>query len=239
MGFEKDRQLALEAAVDQQRNKNTAYRAYREDDAFTLDGKAVFSVLDYWRFVFSQLNNQNNVIAEFLVSMALGIDKAENVSSWTGYDMSYRSKRIEVKSTSYVHPWNRKRVSETRQFSIAPSSNYYWYGRLDRNGKKLARQSELYIFCLNTCRDIENPNPLAIDNWEFYVIPTFVIDLRSERMKNPNQKTISLSVVRRIAKQPVMWSDLKQAVDLAIEAIDKHIDELDSRMEDLHGHRNG
>lgn len=237
MGREKDRQLALEAKVNELRDRNTSYHAYSEDDTFTLDGEPVFSVLDYWRFVYSQLGNQHQVIAEYLVSKALGIDKAENVSSWTGYDLSYRSKRIEVKSTSYVHPWNKKRVSQIRQFSIAPSSNYYWYGRLDVNGDKLARQNELYIFCLNTNQDIENASPLVIDYWEFYVIPTFIINLRCERLNNKHQKTISLSVVKRLAKRPVKWMGLRHAVDAAIDAIDIHIDELDSRWEDLHGQR--
>ena len=237
MGREKDKQLALEAAVERERAKNTAYHAYSEDDIFTLNGEPMFNVLDFWRFVYSQLGNQHQVIAEYLVNKALGIDKAENVSSWTGYDLSYRSKRVEVKSTSYVHPWNKKRVSQTRQFSIAPSSNYYWYGRLDGNGDKLARQNELYIFCLNTNQDIENANPLVIDHWEFYVIPTYIINLRCERLNNKNQKTISLNVVQRLAKKPVGWTDLREAVDKAIDLIDSHINELDSRWEDLHGQR--
>lgn len=238
MGRERDKQRALEAAVEEQRSKNTSYHAYTENDAFTLDGSPVFSVLDYWRFVYSQLSNQHQVIAEYLVSKALGIDKAENVSSWTGYDLSYKSKRVEVKSTSYIHPWNKKRVSQTRQFSIAPSSNIYWFGRLDRNGDKLARQNELYIFCLNTNQDISNADPLVIDYWEFYVIPTFIINERCESLRNKNQKTISLNVVRRLAKQPVKWTDLRKAVDRAIEAIDNHIDELDNWLEERYGQRN-
>ena len=228
MGKELDRQKALEAAVIKQREENTAYHSYLENDMFTMNGEPAFSVLDYWRFLYGQLMNQQDSIAEYLVSRALGIDKAENVSFWTGYDLSYKAKRIEVKATSYVHTWNKTRVSKTRTFSIAPSNNYYWYGRQDENGKKTARQNELYVFCLNSNRDIEHANPLVIDNWSFYVVPTFIIDEMCVRHGNPGQKTINLSVVNKLAGSSVDWLHLHEKVDEAIDRINRHIIETDS-----------
>lgn len=229
MGKEKERQLALESAVLQLQKKNTGYRCYCEDDAFTLNGESIFTVLDFWRFLYSDLSNQHEVIAEYLVSRALEIEKPENVSSWTGYDLSYRAKRIEVKSTTYVHPWNKTKVSKTRTFSIAPSSNYYWYGRSDIDGKAKARQNELYVFCLNTNQDIEKADPLSIDPWTFYVVPTFIINAMCERYNNPNQKTISLGVVRKLSNGAVGWLNLRHAIDEAIDRIDAHIEELDAQ----------
>ncbi len=227
MGKELEKQHALEAAVQKQREKNTAYHSYREDDVFTFDGQPVFSVLDYWRFQYCQLKNQQDNIAEYLVSRALNICKAENVSFWTGYDLSYQGKRIEVKSSSYVHTWNKKRVSEVRTFSIAPSNNYYWYGEADKNGKTVARQNELYIFCLNENRDISNANPLIIDNWTFFVIPTFMIDAMCEKSGNPNQKTISLSVVKKLSGISVKFDQLRNAVEEAVKRVDQHVIEID------------
>ena len=227
MGKELEKQRALEAAVLKQREKNTAYHAYREDDVFTFDGQPVFSVLDYWRFQYCQLMNQQENIAEYLVAKALNINKAENVSSWTGYDLSYQGKRIEVKSSSYVHPWNKKKVSEVRTFSISPSSNYYWFGSTDRNGKTVARQNELYVFCLNENRDIANANPLVLDDWIFYVIPTFIIDATCEKSGNPNQKTISLGVVKKLSGGSVKFDRLRDAVEEAMNRIDQHVIEID------------
>ena len=232
MGTAKDKQRSMEEAVLRLREKNTSYRVYTENDIFTMAGEPAFSVLEYWRFMFSQLNNQHETIAEYLVNRALGAEKAENVSSWTGYDLSYRAKRIEVKASSYIHTWNRKRVSQTRTFSIAPSSNLYWYGQRERDGKTQSRQSEIYIFCLNTNQDIENVDPLNLDYWEFYVVPTFVIDARCDRIGNPDQKKISLSVVKRLSQGCVGWTGLRERVDAAIDMVDKHIEELDGSMID-------
>ena len=222
MEKEHDRQSALESEVMSQHDKNTAYHVYCENDAFTMGGAPVFTVLDFWRFQYCQLKNQQDSIAEYLVSRALGITKAENISFWTGYDLSYRAKRIEVKATSYVHTWNKRKVSNVRTFSIAPSNNYYWYGKPDENGKKAARQNEAYIFCLNSNRDIENADPLVVDYWDFYVVPTFVINEMCEKNGNPGQKTVSLGVVKRLAKEPVNWTQLREKVDDAIDRVDQH-----------------
>ena len=154
-------------------------------------------------------------------------DKAENVSYWTGYDLSYRAKRIEVKASSYVLPWNRKRVSQIRTFSIAPSNNLYWNGMAESNEKKLSRQSDIYVFCLHTNQDIESVDPLVLDYWEFYVVPTFVIDERCERIGNPDQKKISLNVVKRLSKGSVSWSGLRQRVDDVVDIVNRHLDESD------------
>ena len=86
---------------------------------------------------------------------------------------AFRNKRIKVKATSYVHPWN-KEISPIRTFSIAPTNNSYWENQ-DAE-RKLSRQSEVYVFCLNTNKDIGKRNALTVDDWVFYVVPTFVVD---------------------------------------------------------------
>ena len=216
----KDQIVALEAAVERQRVRNTQYRAYNEKDVFVYQGESIFSVLDFWRFSYSQLLGMSETIAEFLVYRSLGIEKAENLNYWTAYDLSYRGKRIEVKATSYVHPWNKK-VSQVRTFSIAPSKDSYWRELPGQNKTAaLTRQSELYVFCLNLDQDIDRPDPLKIDNWEFYVIPTFVINDYCRRCGNPNQKKISLTVVRRLADRTWKYADLKEAIEGAIAASD-------------------
>lgn len=227
MGEMRDRQQRLEQAVEEQRRQQTQYHSYVENDMFMMKGEPVFSVLDYWRYTYGALASQHDRIAEYLVSMALGIEKAENAMLWTGYDVSYKSKRVEVKATSYVHAWNKKKTSDQRTFSIATSDNHYWYGRVDRNGKQKARQNDLYVFCLNTNRDIENSDPLRIDDWDFYVIPTFRIDDRCDRLGNPDQKTISLGVVRRMAGEPVKWPGLKEKIEAVFDEIDQHVVEMD------------
>ena len=212
----------LEKAVEQQKERNTQYRVYTEKDCFVYNGRDVFSVLDYWRFRFSQLLGQQESIAEFLVGQALDLQKAENVNYWTAYDLSYRGKRIEVKATCYIHPWD-KRISRVRSFSIAPSNNRYWQELPGQDsGARMARQSEVYVFCLNTDQDIEHPNPLMIDNWEFYVVPTYRINEYCQKAGNPEQRRITLAVVRRLAKQSCLYVELRDSIEKAIVESDQH-----------------
>ena len=207
----------LEKQTEEKRIKNTQYHAYSGNEQFHLEDTSLFSVLDFWRYQYSQLSGMAGEIAEFLVAQALGITKAENADYWTAYDMSYRNKRIEVKATQYVHPWNRHCVSNVRTFSIEPSNNSYW-----GNGHGKSRQNDVYVFCLDTNQDIEHDDPLDVGSWEFYVIPTFRIDRYASENGNPNQKTISLGAVRRLCKEPCGYLALKDAVDTAISESDQH-----------------
>ena len=215
----------LTKTVEAQRKKNTQYRSYEADDQFVFQGKPEFSVQDYWRFIYGQLGGQSPQIAEFLIARALGVEKAENVDYWSAYDMSYRGRRIEVKETEYIHPWNRKRVSQVRTFSIAPSNNEYWGSDMKLYPeKKLARQSDVYVFCLNTNQDLQNRDPLNLEHWEFYIVPTFMIDQYAERRKNPNQKTISLSAVKNLAGRGVSFPEIKSEVDKALISVDQYLE---------------
>lgn len=207
----------LEAAVAKKKEGLTAYEPYTPDEMFRFRGKGLFSVVDFWQYAYSQLDGMAETIAEFLVAKALNIEKAENVNYWTAYDMAYRNKRIEVKASSYVHPWNKK-ISKIRTFSIAPTNNSYWKNR--DTEQKFSRQSEVYVFCLNKNQDIGKRNALAVDDWVFYVVPTFVIDGYCK--KNPAQRKISLNVVKRLAKGEVSYDRLRDAVDEAIALSDSY-----------------
>jgi len=213
----------LERFVAEQREKNTAYYAYSENEKFHFRDKEIFSVLDFWRYQYCQLSNLSEYIAEYLVARALGVSKAENLDSWTAYDLSYCNKRIEVKSTEYVHTWNKTKVSNVRTFSIAPTRNQYWGNDTfqDSDQCEFSRQSEVYVFCLNSNKDISKHDPLNLDTMEFYVVPTFLIDKYAKENGTPNQKTISLNVVKSFAEK-ADYSELRNAVDEAIKQSDKY-----------------
>ena len=139
--------------------------------------------------------------------------------------MAYRNKRIEVKATRYVHPWNTH-ISKVRTFSIEPTNNEYWGNSEEgvNGGAKRSRQSEVYVFCLNSNMDIHANDPLKVDDWEFYVVPTFKINNYCK--DNPEQKKISLNVVRRLAKNGVAFDGLRAAVDAAIDMSDNYYESL-------------
>jgi hypothetical protein len=54
-------------------------------------------------------------------------------------------------------------------------------------------------------------NPLVLDQWEFYVVPTALLN---EHI--PNQKTIVLSFFERYDILPCSYKDLRSNVDKAI-----------------------
>jgi len=217
---------ALSEKVMQTREENTSYRAFTEADTFTANGEAAFSVLDFWRYQYCNLSSMASELAEFIVARALGISKAENLSYWSAYDMSYAGRRIEVKETRYVHAWNRDHVSNARTFSIAPTNNRYWDSGSAQE-KKLSRQNDVFVFCLNTNKDIEKEDPLNLDYWQFYVVPTFVINQYTDSYGNPNQKKISLGVVEKLAGKSVPFSDLRNAVDDAIDRVNAHAEQAE------------
>lgn len=216
---------ALEEEVAKRKIANTSYKAFPPNEKFTLNGEDIFSVLDYWKYAYSQMEAENSTIAEFLVARTLGIEKAENVNYWTAYDMAYRNKRIEIKATRYIHPWSDK-ISQVRTFSIEPSNNAYW-GNGDSgvsSGKKLSRQSEVYVFCLNVNKNLKDENILNLDYWRFYVVPTYKIN---EYCKdNPNQKKISLNVVKKLAEHECLYPEIREYVDRAIDQSDSYYENL-------------
>lgn len=168
-----------------------------------------FGILDLWESKYSNIFNMQEVIAEYLVEKALGIDKAQNTDYWTLYDILYRNYRIEIKQTSYYHPWNEDgKISNIRRFGITKANSNYEFEDLPN---KYARQNDIYIFCLNTGETKETSNPMNIDNWEFYIVPTEIInDICGDN------KTIILNKVRDLAKR-VTYDKIKETIDLIID----------------------
>ena len=168
-----------------------------------------FSSLDLWKYKYSNIYNMQEVIAEFLVEKALDMEKAWNTDSWTLFDILYRNKRIEIKETSYYHPWNEGgETSKQRVFGITKANSNY---ENQNEENKYERQNDIYVFCLNTGTTKETANPMEIHNWEFYIVPTSVIN----EVCGDN-KTISLGRVRKIA-QKVEYVNIKRYIDRLID----------------------
>ena len=167
------------------------------------------SMLDYWRWHYSEIYDLQDTIAEYIVCKALGMKSAHNVGSWTLYDALYKGKRIEVKETSYFHAWqtDEKPKSNARVFSISKA-----YSTYKDNSSEFVRQNDIYVFCLNTGMTRESSNPLMLENWEFYIIPTRMINAVCK-----DSKTISLSRVRKMTEK-VDYPDIKSKIDAIIES---------------------
>ena len=173
------------------------------------------TMLDFWKYQYSNIYDMQEYIAEFIVGKALGIDEPMNRDGWTLWDIDYQGKRIEVKQTSYYHSWQEKiangKISQQRTFSITPA-----FARYKDSTTSYERQNDIYVFCLNIGTNEEESYPLDMANWEFYVVPTSVINENC----TPAQKSISLGKVRKLAPL-TKYEELKNVIDSICETIKK------------------
>lgn len=192
-------------------------------DSTKKTGQEVFSsnnqplpvnLLDFWRWSTSDLlsNATRGVLAEFIVATALGVDLSPIVrEEWAAYDLEFCERKIEVKSAAYVQSWHQNRYSNIR-FNI--SSTREWNKETNIQAKDEKRQADLYIFCLFTSKQKKDANPLNLDEWLFYVLPSREIDEFFG-----SQKTVSLTKLVSKGTQPCGYRDLRTQVEKWFEII--------------------
>ena len=181
---------------------------------FVFDGQSTgFDLLDLWRFHYSNIYSLHGEIAEFIIARALGITEAQNSAYWTLWDTTYREKRIEVKATAYYHLWNDNgKISNQRTFGITMANGSYDSTQSKNN--EFCRQNDIYVFCLNTGNTKETAYPLDLNNWEFYIVPTAVIN-----EKCGNNKTISLGRIKSLGLSAKRYNEIRAEIDKIIDAM--------------------
>lgn len=194
-------------------------------ERFTNNGEETeLNLLDFWRFQYSNVWDLQDEMAEFIVSKALGMEVPFNKNGWTLYDIDYNDYRIEVKETSDWHSWNKNGyVQKTPRFDIGKAHSVYKDVESDYE-----RQNDIYVFCHLKGSDAKSANPMNLSAWDFYVVPTKLINERCG-----DSKTISLSRVKGFTS-PVSYNELQNKVDDVIkETYDKTCGVV-SCPEDLH-----
>ena len=155
-------------------------------------------VLDFWQWGFSDLltNTLRSVLAEFIVASALGIQDGLR-DPWLEYDLiTDDGIKIEVKSAAYVQSWPQDKPSPI-SFSIAKAKR--WAFRPTRLEGKLKRHADIYVFCLLEHKDRKSIDPLNIDQWKFFVLPTGAINKKLGGQKH-------LSIGRLLKLNPAITS---------------------------------
>ena len=168
-------------------------------EVFRVRGKAVkFTIFDYWRWAYSDLldNAARGVLAEFLVARALN-HTCEPRHEWDAIDVRTEcGLKVEVKSAAYAQSWPQEKPSEI-SFDIAPRKEA-WDSETDKkvcfNPPK--RVADVYVFCLLGDPDDRDPDPMDLDQWEFYVLPA--VTLEQER---PCQQTIALDPLKSLVRR--------------------------------------
>lgn len=179
------------------------------NEEFILHGSSVgISVKDFWRWAYSDMldNALRGIIAEFLVFSSLKSDSLQYTqtrTNWLPFDVTSPSgRRIEVKSAAYLQSWTTDFPTQI-QYGIAP--------KLAWDGKSYAaearRNCDLFVFCLYTALT-RDKSILDLDYWEFYVLPTSVLNDRI-----PNQKTISLSSLLKLDPVKTDYAELGAVIE--------------------------
>jgi hypothetical protein len=175
---------------------------------FHLEGKPVgFDLLSFWQWSTSDLvsNATRGILAEFIVAQAVGIKPDSVRAEWDPYDLETEDDiKIEVKSAAYLQSWHQERLSNI-SFSI--SRTKAWDAVTNHYEEEIKRQADVYVFALLAHKDKCTVDPLNLDQWQFFVLPTKELN---ERIGN--QKSISLGRLKDLANLTVSFPNLKQAI---------------------------
>ena len=178
------------------------------DEKFHENGSdLLFSLLDFWRWSSSDLvaNAQRGIFAEFIV--ACDLDVAEGVRDmWGPYDLQTKNGvNVEVKSAAFIQSWVQKDYSKVN-FGIGSTLALDTAtGEFDTEKR---RQSDVYVFALLKHKDKKTIDPTNVKQWEFYVLPTEVLN---ERV--PDQKWIGLSRLLKLEPIRVAFGEIGNTID--------------------------
>ena len=166
------------------------------------------SVGEYWSWAYSDIltNRNRGIFAEFLVGHALDVLNEPRME-WDGFDLHYKGKRIEVKSSAYLQSWHQSKPSIIR-FDIAPKKA--WDARSNTYSDTLQRHSDCYVFCLFATLEESTADVLDLNQWDFYVIST-----KSLNDIYPTQKSLGFESIKKIASI-TSYAGLKSTVDTTL-----------------------
>ena len=175
-----------------------------QESFITKKGISTFNLIDFWSWNQSDLvvNITRGILSEFIIKQSLEIESNTRIE-WDDYDLvSNSGKKIEVKSSSYIQSWNQNKFSEI-EFDISPTRSSF-SGPDDTK----RRWSDFYIFCVLKNKNQNTLNPLDLEQWEFYVLETKILN-----EKKPNQKKIRLNPLLKLNPIKCNYNELKGVID--------------------------
>lgn len=173
--------------------------------------KTKYSLLDFWSWSVSDIlsNATRGRFAEFVVGTAVGLNPENLRDEWDAYDLlTDKGVKIEVKSAAYIQTWNQKKIS-TISFSI--KSTKYWDAVTFSEDIQSKRHADIYVFCHLKHLDKATIDPLKMEQWDFYVLPTFKLD-QYER----SQSSITLNSLRKLTN-PIVYNKLESEINRVAE----------------------
>jgi hypothetical protein len=171
-------------------------------------------LIDFWRWSASDLvsNATRGILAEHIVAYALGLPDGVR-AEWDAYDLRLPTEskpegiKIEVRSASYLQSWFHNELSVI-SFNISPTR--VWDADTNTIATELKRQADIYVFCLLGHKEKETLDALNLSQWEFYVLPTTVLN-----EKAPTQKKIRLASLLRLNPTKANYGQLAESIQKA------------------------
>lgn len=163
------------------------------------------TMLHFWQWSGSDLvsNTARGLLAEFIVASALGLT-SELREEWRSFDLLTASgRKIEVKSCAYLQAWGQTKLSDI-VFNIHPTRA--WEADTGALAAELKRQADVYVFALLAHKDKSTLNPLDLDQWEFYVVATNLLDARIGN-------SVTLKSLQQLCPIAVSFANLRNAVE--------------------------
>lgn len=181
-------------------------------EPFHTNGRQLdFDLLSFWRWSASDLvsNATRGIIAEYIVARALGLAEKGVRDEWAAFDLETPSGvKIEVKSAAYVQSWRQKQLSSI--MFLTPKTRA-WDADTNIQSRESKRQADVYVFALLAHTDKATVDPLNLDQWRFYVLPTSVLDARKR-----SQHSITLKSLENLCSGAVTYVELPKAVEQCI-----------------------
>ena len=177
------------------------------NEPLTYNGKNTgIKLIDFWSWGLSDIisNTARGKFAEFIVATALKIDLSKIYDEWNAYDLtSPEGIKVEVKSSAYLQTWQQKEFSKI-SFSIKAAR--YWDSSTNEMAEIPSRLSDVYVFCLLKHKEQITLNPMNLEQWEFYVLPT--VELNKYKR---SQRSITLNSLLKLTSG-VSYNNLRETI---------------------------
>ncbi len=177
------------------------------EEKFHVNGNPLpHDLLSFWQWSASDLvgNAMRGILAEYIVTTAIG-KVGGNRTEWDAYDIeTNEGVKVEVKSCAYIQSWSQKKLSAI-QFSIRPTLG--WDSKTNSYSTELARQSDVYVFCVLQHKNQETIDPLNMEQWTFYVLATSKLN-----QTVGGQKTITLGRLKELKPIIVSYGELSTSI---------------------------
>ena len=186
------------------------------NEIFKNVGDKKFSVLEFWRYGFSNLNSNvlRGALAEFIVENALRSNREIDVRNpWGDTDViAPNGKKMEVKCCSYIQDWDQDDYSRI-SWSGLKAKQLYWSSAVrdaviqNMQERPTDYKSDICVLSLFKHKDHATLDILDMDQWCFWVLTREKI---KEITKNGN--SVSLAKLQKFNIEPISFGELNKAI---------------------------